>query len=172
MSSVEEQALAAVARARWLWRGVTALWAAGATAVALRLRRESLDPVVLRGDEDALRRACLGFPLPVMLGGSRTHDFRDADSGTRSLSYRLPAARSCEEVHAYYDDYLRRSGFAPAGGSLEAERAPTEPTKAYRDADGLRAASVSVHTEPLRGDYRTVVVTVRPIHSMPPPVNG
>lgn len=163
MSSVEEQALAAAARTRWIWRGVTALWAAAATTVALRLRRESLDPAVLRENEDALRRACLGFPLPVMLGGSRVHDFRDADTGSRSLSYRLAAARSADEVHAYYDDYLRRSGFTPAGGASQTEAPPTETLKAYRDADGLCAASVSVHTEPLRGGYRTVVITVRPI---------
>jgi hypothetical protein len=162
MTNAEERAAEAVsARMGWGWRGLTLAWAGLAVAVALRLRRESLEPAVILRDEDAHRRACLGFPLPVMLGGSQVEDCRDPDTGTRALSYRLPATRSQEEVYAYYDDYFRRSGFVPSDGDPGAS--PGGAQRAYHDAGRLRAITVSVRSEPPESDHHTVTLTVQPI---------
>ena len=58
MTNAEERAAEAVsARMGWGWRGLTLAWAGLAVAVALRLRRESLEPAVILRDEDAHRPA-------------------------------------------------------------------------------------------------------------------
>lgn len=91
----------------------------------------------------------------MLMRGYGAHDFRDPQSGTRTLSYRVPATCTAEAVRAYYADYLRRHGYQPAlaGG---------EHTQVYTDAPGLIEVTITVHTEALQGEYRTVIVSARP----------
>ena len=162
MTNAGEQAAGATSeRVGWGWRVLTLAWTGLAVAMALRLRRESLKPEVIRRDEGALRRACLGFPLPVMLGGSQVKDSRDQDTGTRTLSYRLPATQNQDEILAYYDDYFRKSGFVPTDG--EPDALPGGVERAYHDACRLRAVTLSVRREPPEGDHHAVILIVQPI---------
>ncbi|MBI3948737.1 MAG: hypothetical protein HY321_22700 [Armatimonadetes bacterium] len=163
---------------RWVWRSVTLAWTALGVAVSLKWWRESQDPRVLARDAAALRRACLGFPLPVMLRGRQSHRFTSPETGAQSLSYRIPATDPPGAVFAYYDAYLRGQGFAPdpERDRVVAPQGPEAPEvasrhhamAAYMHADGPRAATVSVVTGLVPTGDRTVVVGVRPVFSRRP----
>ena len=177
-----------------VWYVATAALAAFGVAASLALRRRCLQPAILAGDADALHRACLGFPWPILLEGTHVRRFADPDTAALTVSYSVSAARAAAEVHEYYAGYLGECGFvatpqkegltvprsaadpAPAGlaaaGQSEAVQAPEAPgrrhpsqrgTVTYVHTDGLRTASVTVLTEPVRGTYHTVVVSSRPV---------
>lgn len=132
----------------WLWRAAVLAGAAAAVAASIALRRRSRDVPVLAANEDALRRACLGTPLPILLRGRRPHRACDEESGTQSLAYHLPAPYPADEVLHYYDDHLRREGFhrcdlAFLTARREARRAEAERARRRRPADEEAAAQAA-----------------------------
>lgn len=157
----------------WLWRVVTLAWSALNLAVRLKWWRASQEPSVLQRDAGALRRACLGFPLPVLLQGRSVRRFTSPSTGVQTLSYRVPTEIAPEAIHAYYEAYFREQGFAP----VHERNTNTTPhtteglkgnntrhsTVVYRHADGLRSATVSVVAPLAAAGSHTVVVAVKPL---------
>ncbi|MDH7568309.1 MAG: hypothetical protein QHJ73_01815 [Armatimonadota bacterium] len=140
------------------WRAATLGVAAAVVAVCLSLRRQAHRTAVLARSTVALRHACLSFPLPVPLRAWRVHRFRHGESGTQTLSFRLPAGTGPEWVHAYYREYLRGQGFTP----LPSEGNASTREVCYLHADGLRRVWVAVIAPPRGAAYHTVIVRVAP----------